>query len=223
LRRFRERVTVIPNGVDCQLFAPSVDGAEIRHRYGLEGCFVVLFVAALTKWHRYKGLDVLLDAFQAVRRKEPKARLLVVGEGDLLPEYASKARRLGIQSSVTFVGGVPDPTLPCFYASADVLVLPSRDKSEGFGLTLLEANACGKPVIGSKVGGVPSVVKDGFNGFLVPPNDPPSLANAILTLLRDERLRLEMGKNGRGWAEQHDWSMVAEATVELYCEVLKQT
>ena len=221
LKGVGKKVVIIPNGVDCQVFNESIDGQEIRSLYGLEDCFVVLFVGALTKWHGYKGLDVLLRAFSTVRRQEPKARLLVVGAGHLLEHYKSMARGLNLGDSVVFAGEVSNEKLPAFFACADVFVLPSKDKSEGFGLTLLEANACGKPVIGSRVGGVPAVVREGFNGLLVPPNDASSLAEGILLLLWNEELRSQIGKNGRSWAEQHDWNIVTDRVEQLYYEVLK--
>ena len=98
----------------------------------------------------------------------------------------------------------------------NVLVLPSKDRSEGFGLTLLEANATGKPVIGSHVGGIPSVIRDGYNGLLVPPNDPRALASKLSELLDRDRSRLvEMGRNGRELAETLDWSLSSDIDGEI--------
>ena len=134
--------------------------------------------------------------------------------------YISLSQRLGVASNVIFVGNVPDDLLPQYYAASDVLVLPSKDMSEGFGLTLLEANATGKPVIASNVGGIPSVVKNGYNGLLVQPNDPKALANAIVRLERNPREARAMGRNGRRFAELHDWTNTAPQTERVYAQVL---
>jgi glycosyltransferase involved in cell wall biosynthesis len=219
LERIKAKVTVIPNGVDTHRFNPKVSGGDITANLGLERCKVVLFVGALTKWHRYKGLDILLRAFSLI--DDSRFRLLVVGDGILALEYRQLASALFITDRVIFAGDVPDSELPKYYACSDILVLPSKDRSEGFGLTLLEANASGKPVIGTSVGGILSVIQDGFNGALVPPNDPETLACKLKELLcgPDRRL-IEMGMNGRMFAENLDWSVVAERTEKLYASVL---
>jgi glycosyltransferase involved in cell wall biosynthesis len=94
--------------------------------------------------------------------------------------------------------------------------------SEGFGLTLLEANASGKPAIASSVGGVPSVIRDGYNGILVPPNDTKALAAAVLRRATDPSEAEEMGRNGRRVAEAHDWAIVAEKTEQVYIEAISE-
>ncbi|MEM2965251.1 MAG: glycosyltransferase, partial [Candidatus Bathyarchaeia archaeon] len=184
LQKLKDKVAIIPNGVDCEKFNPSVEGEKVRARYGLKGFKIVLFVGALTKWHRYKGLDILLKAFKHVNEKHPYTRLLVVGDGHLKTEYQRQADSLGLSSRVIFAGNVSDGDLPKYYAASDMLILPSKDRSEGFGLTILEANASGKPAIGSNVGGVPSVIKNGVNGLLVPPCDEKSLAAAVPMALK---------------------------------------
>ena len=90
--------------------------------------------------------------------------------------------------------------------------------TQGFGLTLLEANAAGKPVIASNVGGIPAVVKNGYNGILVQPNNPTAISKAILSFVKDSRKAREMGLNGRQVAENHDWSITAARTEQIYSE-----
>src|SRR5208282_2598027 len=99
-----------------------------------------------------------------------------VGDGDLRQQYESLARKFGLGNIVIFAGNVSDEELAKYYAASDLVVVPSIDMSEGFGLTLLEANASGRPCVASDTGGIPEVIRDGFNGFLVPPKDPVSLA-----------------------------------------------
>jgi len=220
LSAYKDHVVVIPNGVDTQRFSPDIRGDEIRSRLGVGRGKVVLFVGALTQWHRYKGLDVLIQAMAMMRDQMPDTKLLIVGAGELETEYRQLVSQHGLTNRVVFAGNVPDDEVPRYYASSDLLVLSSKDRSEGFGLTILEANATGKPAIGTMVGGIPSVIRDGYNGLLVPPNDPSALAEAIKRVLGDDELIKRMGINGRTVAERHDWSIVAEQTEELYKRAL---
>jgi glycosyltransferase involved in cell wall biosynthesis len=215
-------VTVVPNGVDCERFHTHNDGSPIRDRFNLQNKFTLLFVGALTKWHGYKGLDVLLQSLSIAIKKDNNLTLLVVGDGDLKPAYHRLSQQLKVDSNVLFAGNVSDADLPLYYAAADVLALPSKDMSEGFGLTLLEANASGKPAVASSVGGVPSVIRDGYNGILVPPNDTKALAAAVLRLAIDPSEAEEMGRNGRRVAEAHDWAIVAEKTEQVYLEAISE-
>jgi len=216
LSRLGQRVQVINNGVDCQRFRPGVDPSSLEARYGLTGRFVVLFVGALTKWHGYKGLDVLLEALRIYVRSSRNVFLLVVGDGDLKPHYESIAHTLGLANHIIFAGDASAEELPEFYAASDLLALPSKDMSEGFGLTLLEANASGRPCIASNTGGIPEVIRDGYNGLLVPPNDPQALAQGILSIAKDVNVRRRMGEIGRKVALTHDWKVVAEQTENTY-------
>lgn len=219
LWKYRERVVVIPNGVDTERFNPRRDGSQVRARYNLEDSKVILFVGALTKWHRYKGLDVLIKAFMEIHRQLNEVRLLIVGGGSLKLEY--QALSSSMAEKVIFAGNIGDEELPNYYAASDLLVLPSMDRSEGFGLTLLEANATGKPVVASNVGGIPSLVAHGVNGLLVPPRDEKTLAKTIITLMGNEAGLVEMGLNGRRIAEAHDWRYIAKKTEELYRDALE--
>jgi len=220
LRALGDKVTVVPNGVDCERFSPKVDATDLRHRLRTSGKIVLLFVGALTKWHRYKGLDVLLRSLRIAVEDAPDLALVVVGDGDLRDDYSRIAQRLDLERNVIFAGDVPDDVLPQYYALADVLMLPSMDMSEGFGLTILEANATGKPVIASRVGGIPSVIQDGYNGLLVPPNDPEALARAILSMRNEAAKAIRMGRHGRLFAQDHDWELVAVQTEKIYEDVL---
>jgi len=214
LRKFQNKTRIIFNGVDCKRFNPDVYAEEIKGDLEIKDSKVILFVAALTKWHRYKGLDILIEAFRLIRDMDIK--LLIVGGGDLKSVYEGYTKRLNIADKVIFVGEVPDVLLPKYYAIADMLILPSKDRSEGFGLTILEANASGKPVIGSNIGGIPGILTDNDNGILVPPNNPILLSDAIRRLVKNDELRLRMGERGREIALMHDWSRVALETEKIY-------
>jgi glycosyltransferase involved in cell wall biosynthesis len=217
LRRNARRVKVVFNGVDTRRFNPSLDGSSIRERFGLRDDYVVLFVGALTTWHSYKGVSTLISAFAKAGKQPPQTmRLLIVGDGDLLESYKALAIELHVDDRVHFAGRVDDDELPLFYAACDVAVLPSKDLSEGFGLVLLEAMACGKAVIGSAVGGIPELIQNGTNGLLVEPNDLGELENAIHTLSENEEVRRSMGAAGRSFAERHDWKLVVSQVESIY-------
>ncbi len=172
LQSHSEKVVVISNGVDTSRFNPSVDGQSIRALHGLSGKKVVLFVGALTRWHAYKGLDNLIRAFEVASREIPDSHLIVVGGGELADYNKKLATDLGIERMVSFIGSVSEEMLPKYYAACDLFVLPSQDSSEGYGLALLEAMSTGRPVIGSRVGGIVDVISDHKTGILVQPNEP---------------------------------------------------
>lgn len=215
LRRYSRKLSVIHNGVDTSRFNPKVNGGAIRERFRIGQSKVAIFVGALTTFHAYKGVDVLIKAFRKVC-ETTDVKLLIVGAGDLLDGYKKLARELGISSKIIFAGRVKDPELPEYYAASDFAVLPSKDSSEGFGLALLEAMATGKAVIGSKVGGIPEFVRDRRNGFLVDPNNVDQLANAMISLARDDETRSAMGRSGIEYARSKDWGSVANKLAELY-------
>jgi glycosyltransferase involved in cell wall biosynthesis len=220
LQRYKSKVKVIPNGVDCNRFNPYLNGNSIKAKHDLEGFHVVLFVGALTRWHKYKGVDVLIKAFRHVTDRRSDVKLLLVGDGDLKEWYEKFSHSLSLEDKVVFAGNVSDKQLPFYYAASDIVTLPSKNCSEGFGLVALEANASGKPVIASKVGGIPEVIIDRYNGLLLNPCDEKALADAILQLLDDTDLRLNMGKRGRKFAEAHDWKFTVKAVEETYVELL---
>jgi glycosyltransferase involved in cell wall biosynthesis len=139
-----------------------------------------------------------------------------VGEGNLRAKYESLTQQSGLGGKVIFAGNVSDEELPGFYAASDLVAVPSKDISEGFGLTVLEANASGRACIASNTGGIPEILRDGYNGLLVPPRDPQILAKGIIRLTTDDRERLRMGENGRKVAISHDWKLVAEQTETSY-------
>jgi len=213
-------VDELPNGVDARRFHPGVEGGAVRDHYDLRPeDRTVLFVGALDRAHYFKGIGVLLQALGRI--SDPGLRLLVVGHGDLLAAYQSQAQALGLAARVTFCGRVPDADLPAHYAASDLLVLPSTTMGEAFGVVLLEAMACGKPVIASNLPGVRSVVDDGRDGLLVRPGDVEDLAEKVRRLLADARGRREMGARGRKKVEErYDWPRIVPRLEQVYAEVL---
>lgn len=162
------------------------------------GTPTVLYAGVLV---RGKGVHHLLDAWAEVRRGTPDARLLIAGSAKD-PDYArvlrEQATRLGVATSVEFLGALPQADLARRIAQADVLVLPTL--SEALGLVLLEAMACGTPVVASRVGGTPEIVRDGETGFLVPPGDDRAITARVAWLLSHRSEAAEMGRRGKAFA-----------------------
>jgi glycosyltransferase involved in cell wall biosynthesis len=207
-------VAVIPNGVDTGLFRPRTDGSAVRRKFGITDAErVIAFVGALDRAHFSKGVPTLLEAAAALARED--VILMIVGDGEWKARYQLSARKLGIGSRTIFTGMVPFPSLPEYYNAADAVALPST--VESFGMVLIEAMACRKPVIASDLPGVRSVVTDGRDGFLVPPGDPAALAAKIRAVVDDPQLRITMGHRGREKVEQrYAWPVVIPRLVDLY-------
>jgi glycosyltransferase involved in cell wall biosynthesis len=213
------KIVELPNGVDLSLFHPLDTDNLVRSKYGIpETVKHVLFVAALDRAHHFKGLG---DLLQAVQTLSADVWLLVVGDGDLRKEYERQAYELGISNRVIFTGAIQHEDLPLYFRSADVTVLPSS-QTESFGLVLIESLACGTPVIASSLPGVRTVVNHGSDGLLVAPNDPLVLAEAILTILKDELLRQAMGRRGRDKVEErYGWEQIGLRIEKIYGHVLE--
>lgn len=180
----------------------------------------VLFVGGLEP---RKGLEYLIHAMEYVVDDIPSARLIAVGKTgfrgtDEWEWFSRLADRLGIKEHMEFRESVDQTTLLGYYSECDLLVLPS--KSEGWGLSLMEAMACGKPVIASKVGGIPELVRDGKDGILVRPGDIRSLADAIISLLKDPKRRERMGASGRERVSGFSWDETAKVVLREYEKAL---
>ena len=150
----------------------------------------------------------------------PDSELVIVGDGVMRRELEELSRKYEVKGHVKFVGFVDENLKPLYYKAADVFCLPSIITSESFGIVNLEAMACGVPVVASKIGGIPDVVKNGKTGILVPPRDPKALAEAIICLLQDENVRRKMGRNARKKAENYSWKRIAEKYERVYEELI---
>jgi len=203
----------IPNGVDTGRFAPLAPAQKkaLRSRLALPAeARIVIFVGRLAP---EKRVDLLTGIWRSVRQAVPRALLLILGSG---PEEAGLKQRAG--DGILFLGSQPDVTP--YLQAADLFVLPSA--AEGLSLALLEALACGLPVIATSVGGNPEVIRHLETGWLTPPDDPPALTEAIVTLLEDEKLQSKLRENARAHAVQN-YSLVkmADRLLDLYRQVLE--
>lgn len=210
------RVRVVPLGTDPAHFRPGANAAGARARYGLDGGPWLLTVARL---EAHKGIDTTIKALPAVRARFPTARYAVAGVGPRRPRFERLAAELGLGDAVRFLGGPPDADLPAIYGAADLYVGASRQvdlMAEGFGISLVEASACGLAVVGGRSGGVPDAVRDGETGILVDPEDPRAVADGVVALLGDEERRHRMGAAGRRAVESYyNWDRVASDVLAI--------
>lgn len=184
--KLADRGEVIYNGLDTsELFGPS--GLSTPGGSGRS-------ILCIASHKETKGADVLLRAFARVVEKAPNWTLILVGGGPLRAKHEELARDLGLDGKVLFQGPKSRAEVGALLRFCDLFVLPSR--SESFGLVIIEAMACGKPVVASAVGGIPEIIQQGENGILVEPENPAALAEAIIRVLEDEGLRTKIGSNG---------------------------
>jgi len=205
-RRFpalRGRIGVVADCVDTRSFAPAEADGSFRDELGLDGNPVVLTVSRLAPG-RSKGQEVVMRALADLRRDSGiVVTYLVVGDGRDRPRLERLARELEIDGSVVFAGSVEDSRLPAVYGLCDVFVLVSgfrlgrNPEGEGVPLVVLEAQACGKPVVTSRLDGSAESIADGETGFLVDPHDPAEVGDALHRLVADRRLREQMGVAAR--------------------------
>lgn len=209
--------TVVRNGVDTDHFHPLTD--ETPPPGFDKDCPTAFFLSVLDGHHRYKGLETLLAALE---HTDNPVHLVVGGDGEARTRYERFARERGVAEQTTFVGYVPEESLPAAYGAADIFVLPSTDRDrEGFGLVLLEALACGTPVVTTPVVGVADAVCETGCGVVVTPGDPKRLAAGITALLDDDANA--MGTAGRRLCvERYDWSDSVDQLVDSYWAVTQE-
>ena len=205
---------IIPNGIDVDHFANNaVPWPEYQ-----DDKTNILFVGRMEK---RKGLKYLLEAYCRLKWEHPNTRLIVVGPGNLDRDSHSilSARNPG---DVVLVGGVSYQDLPRYYASADIYCSPATGQ-ESFGIVLLEAMACGKPIVASAIEGYMGIVRDGEQGLLFPRKDAQALANALATLVESPEHARRLGETGRQMVEQYRWKVVARQVESYYYDCIAGT
>ncbi len=186
LRPVAAKCTVVPLGIELERFA-SADPAQVAAIHRQYGQPLLFFVGRL---RYYKGLEFLIRAMTQVQ-----ARLLVGGTGPMEKQWKALTAELGLTNKVIFLGDVHDADLPAYAHASSIFVLPSSQRSEAYGVSMLEGMACGLPAISTELGtGTSFVNQDGETGLVVPPCDSPALAAAINRLLADDELRRRMGQ-----------------------------
>ena len=217
-----KRLAVVHNGVEDRLVEERADPAretDLRRRHGIGDRRAVLTFARLTP---RKGQDVMIRALGAVLERHPDACYVVAGTGDDEARLRALAAETGVERAVVFTGRVPEEDKVALLDLCEAYVLPSREEDqrvEGLGIALLEAAARGKPLVAGRHGGVPEVVEDGANGFLVDPSDPAGLAGRVGELLDDPARARAMGAAARAIVrERFLASRMAEACRAVLAE-----
>lgn len=209
----------IAPGIDTSHFTPVADAHVLAAELELSDKRIIVSVGRLV--HR-KGQDTLVEALPEIIAEFPEAHLLFVGVGPHLEYIHKRAIELNVLSHISFVGRVQYSELPRFISCGEIFAMPSRSRLaglevEGLGIVYLEASACGLPVVGGKSGGAPDALIEGETGFAVDGLDKQSVADAILTLLRDPARGRAMGARGREWIVQEwEWRHWSAKFNELF-------
>lgn len=200
------RLRVLHPGVDAEKFCPAAPDEAVRRRFGWTGKRVVLTVGRL---QRRKGHDMLIRALGRIRQRVPNVLYAIVGDGDERRGLEELARPEGVADAVQFLGELDDEMLVRCYQQCDLFVLPNREINgdiEGFGMVLVEAQACGKPVIAGASGGTAETMSIPETGMVLPCDEPEGLVEAVSAWLLDEELLARKGRAARQWVEaRFDW------------------
>ncbi len=207
------RLRITYSGIDLDKFHP--ESSELLSYYMEKKGPIILFVGNLV---RQKGPLVLIDAIKHVKKKFPNITLFLVGEGDLKEEIRRIIIRSGLTDNIFLVGTIPRGHLLQYYSLCDVFVLPTF--MEAFGNSIVEAMACGKPVIATRIGGIPEIIIDKINGIFVEPGNPDSLAKHIEELLADKKLYNGISSKSRtSIANKFSWDKLVQMYKNCYLEV----
>ena len=207
-------IEVTPFGIDMEQFKPM----EVESLFDKDD---IVIGTVKTLEDKY-GIEYLIRAFKIVSDKylNLPLKLLIVGGGSLEGSLRKLVKELNIQDKTIFTGKVPFLDVPKYHNMLSVSV--SVSNSESFGVAIIEASSCGKPVVVSNVGGLPEVVEDGISGFVVPPRDPEKTAEAIEKLLLDKNLREEIGRNGRERVKRlYNWDDNVKQMIRIYDKLTK--
>ena len=204
------RVRYIHNAVDANRFKPGERPPSNS----------LLYVGRVNK---KKGVEDLIHAMRNLVQKFPSAKLLIIGSdptgGAYIEQVKELAHKLGVDKNIIFVGSVPNREMPSYYQKASIFLFASHG-GEGIPRSILEAMACGVPVVATEIAGIPEAVKEGVTGFLVPPHDPQSIAEKTATILGDQNLRARLGNNARQKIEEEfSWEKVIPRIIDVFKEV----
>lgn len=216
-----DRVCLIENGVDTKRFSPGPDDPAFRARFGLAGKRIVVAVGRLIA---RKGFDQTIRAWPRIFAAHPDSHLLIIGDGPQRASLQALVDQSGVAHSITLAGALSDADLLSAYRSAALFAMPNRTMpdgdTEGFGLTFLEANACGRAVVGGRAGGAVEAVQDGVSGLLVNGERVDEIADAILRVLGDDAFRARLEAGALAHAQAHSWEHSVQIFLNL-CERLQ--
>jgi glycosyltransferase involved in cell wall biosynthesis len=211
---YKKDAFVIPNGITLDEYVGLSKGnlrAELQMGRSDK---VIIYIGRLSP---VKGVEYLIRAMRLVKDKAPDTKLILIGDGSEREKIQSIIKQLNLEQLIIHLPQVPNKNIPKYAVASDVLVLPSL--SEGFPMTILEAMASGLPVVSTRVSGLPEIVKEGINGFLVEPGNPEQLAEKILLLLKNDETRAMMSANNKESVKQYSWENVIGKLEKIYFDI----
>lgn len=212
------KIYVVPFGITLKsAFKNNLERKENR-------VIRILFAGRLIE---RKGVHILIRAFKKISETLPDSILIIAGDGPWREKLEDLTQKLGLGERVKFKGHLSAEKLEEEYKKADVFVLPSihdvKGDTETLGVVLIEAMEFGIPVVATSVGGIPDIVKDGYNGLLVPEKDPDALADAIIKLIKNKDLREKFVKNAKKYIrEKFSWDVIIEKLTQIYADLTKK-
>ena len=216
LSAYKNKLRLIPMGVDPSKF--SFQSRDLKNKKLQE--FMILGVGVLIDW---KGFKYLIHAFKEILKNYPNSKLTIIGDGVEKDNLIELSKKLNIDEKIKFLGWIKNNEIVEYYKKNDIFVIPSinlKGKTEGLGIVTMEAMCTGLPVVGSDVGGIPDVIKDGVNGFLVPAKSSQDIAKKIIKILDDEDLYQKFSKNGRMIIENSfSWKSISSQFSNIFSRV----
>lgn len=210
---YAQSARYISNGVDIERFKFSERKAEIRQEYRVPSETKIILI--VSRLEEVKGVSYFIEAVPQILKSIEDLQVIIIGDGSQAPLIQKRIHDLKINKYVNLKGSIENMYLPDYYALADLIVIPSLE--EATSITGLEAMASGKPLIGTKVGGIPALIDEGKNGYLVPLRNSEKLAEAVIAMFKNPKLMIAMGKYSRNKAvEQFSWEKIAQETVKVY-------
>jgi phosphatidylinositol alpha-1,6-mannosyltransferase len=223
LTKIEKKFLIVYNGVDFHRFLPSSPDEELMRKYNLKDFKIILTLARLVE---RKGHDMVIHSLCKIKKNFPRIKYIICGRGNNESRLKQLVNDLNLNNSVIFAGFIPDELKVKFYNLCDIYIMPSREilekgDLEGFGITYLEANACEKPVIGSRGTGAEEAIDEGKSGFLVNPFDSEEIAEKCLTLLSRPDLSKNIGQYARKRViQEFNWD-VSCRQIDRYLTTLK--
>lgn len=229
LFRYLHKIRIIPPGINPYFLGnyhklrPSANEKFIKiMNIKKNKNTLILFVGRLDREAQHKGLDILLYAFREILNINSQASVIVVGDGNMKEHYQSLAKKLGIEEYIIFLGKVEEDELAYLYSIADIFVMPSYNRAEGFGIVYLEAQFFKIPCIGTYVGGIPYAIQHNKSGYLVEPKNVEDLKSALFALIENKKKAKKFGHIGSVRTKRlFTWKSLAKKFLEVSKEVLK--
>lgn len=213
-----KNIFIISNGINIEEFK-NFSKTDARRELKIQDTEnITLFVGSLKV---VKGVEYLIEAMNIVKERNQNVQLLIAGDGEQKERLKKLSEKLDVEDSIKFLGRVESSKIPEYMVASDVFVLPSL--SEGLPVVVLEAMASGLPIIATKVRGVPEIVEDGQNGFLVDPKNPEQIAEKILFLMSHNNVRENISVNNKKDSEKYSWDLIVNQLIKVYqsCTIKK--